>query len=54
MSQSDYLVLAAPLTKETFHVIDEFALAHAKKGQVLINLGRGQVSEQRVGSDNFM
>lgn len=46
MCHSDYLIITAPLTKDTHQMINEFALAHAKKGQILINLGRGQLIDE--------
>ena len=38
---SDHLVLAAPATDETHHVINRGTLAHAKPGLHLINIARG-------------
>lgn len=39
--RSDYLVLAAPLTPETRHMIGEGELWAMKPGAVLVNVGRG-------------
>jgi len=43
MSESDYVLVAAPLTDETRGLISEEAIAHAKKDAVLINVGRGPI-----------
>ncbi|WP_296001187.1 NAD(P)-dependent oxidoreductase [Rugamonas sp.] len=40
---ADHLVLAAPSTAATRHVIDRAALAHAKPGLHLINIARGDL-----------
>ena len=40
-SQSDILSLHCPLTKETYHLIDETALSKCKRGVVLLNTSRG-------------
>jgi phosphoglycerate dehydrogenase-like enzyme len=39
--RSDHVVLAAPSTHETFHLIDRAVLARAKPGLHLINVARG-------------
>jgi len=44
MAESDYLISALALVPDTVHFIGKKALLHAKKGQVLINIGRGQIS----------
>ena len=46
LGQSDYVVVALPLTKETHHLIGDAALSAMKKNAVLINLGRGPVVDQ--------
>lgn len=43
MQESDYLVIAAPLTSETIHMFDKKLFRHCKKGQILINIGRGRL-----------
>jgi phosphoglycerate dehydrogenase-like enzyme len=40
-SRADHLVLAAPLTEVTRHIVDSAVLASAKKGLHLINIARG-------------
>eukprot|EP00659_Diplonema_papillatum_P012941 gene12941-19959_t len=40
-ARSDHLVLAAPLTEATRHIVDREALANAKPGLHLINIARG-------------
>ncbi len=41
LRQADFLVLSLPLTKETYHFLDEKKIARMKKGSRLINVGRG-------------
>lgn len=43
LARSDHLVLAAPSTAATRHVIDAAALVHAKPGLHLINIARGNL-----------
>ena len=40
-AESDIIALHAPLTPETYHLIDERALAKMKRGVMLINTSRG-------------
>jgi phosphoglycerate dehydrogenase-like enzyme len=42
----DYVVVSAPLTAETRHMISDAAFAAMKPSAVLINIGRGPVVEQ--------
>lgn len=44
----DYVIVAAPLTPETFHMIGEPELAAMKSSGVLINVGRGPVIDEPV------
>ena len=46
MRESDFLVVCAPLTQETRHMIGEKQLATARKGQILINIGRGPLIDE--------
>lgn len=41
LEESDHVVLAAPLTAETRHLIDDAALAALKDGATLVNIARG-------------
>lgn len=41
LNQSDFVVLAVPLTDETHHMINSTTLAQMKKNAILINVGRG-------------
>lgn len=45
--QSDYLIVALPLTPATLHLIDERALSSMPSGAFLINLSRGSVVNER-------
>ncbi len=46
VAQSDVLVITAPLTAETRHVIDAAALSAMKPGAVLVNSSRGPVVDE--------
>lgn len=46
LATSDHLVLAAPATDATRHVIDAQALAQAKPGLHLLNVARGSLIDQ--------
>jgi phosphoglycerate dehydrogenase-like enzyme len=46
LAQCDYVVVAAPLTAETRHMISDAAFAAMKPNAVVINVGRGPVIDQ--------
>lgn len=46
MSESDYILVSAPLTEDTIGLIGEEQFQHAKEGAVFINLGRGPVVDE--------
>jgi phosphoglycerate dehydrogenase-like enzyme len=46
MAQSDFVVVALPLTDCTYHLIDARVLAHAKPGAWLINVARGAIVDE--------
>lgn len=46
MAASDHLVIAAPATRETRHMIDASALAHARPHLHLVNVSRGALVDQ--------
>jgi phosphoglycerate dehydrogenase-like enzyme len=46
LAESDYVVVAAPLTPETHHMIGAAAFAAMKSNAVVINIGRGPVIDQ--------
>ncbi len=46
LSDCDFVVAAAPLTRETRHMISDDAIAAMKPNAVVINIGRGPVIDQ--------
>lgn len=46
MSAADFVFVAAPLTPTNRHLIGAWALALAKPGQLMINVGRGSVVDE--------
>jgi glyoxylate reductase len=46
LRESDYVSLHIPLTKETYHIIDEGRLRLMKPGAILINTSRGSVIDE--------
>jgi phosphoglycerate dehydrogenase-like enzyme len=48
LAESDFIVLAAPLTPETEDMINEETLAHVKPGAWLINVARGRLVDERA------
>lgn len=42
----DFIFLHTPLTKETFHLIDENAISKMKDGAVLVNVARGPLVDE--------
>lgn len=48
LAESDYVVVAAPLTAETHHMINDAAFAAMRPNAVIINIGRGPVVDQQA------
>jgi D-3-phosphoglycerate dehydrogenase / 2-oxoglutarate reductase len=48
LEQSDYLVIQAPLTKETHHLIGEPELRRMKRTAVLVNTARGPIVSDKA------
>src|SRR5262245_41913888 len=48
LTRSDHLVIAAPATRETHHVIDRAALARTRPGVHLVNIARGGLVDQEA------
>ena len=48
LAQCDFVVVAAPLTPETHHMIGDAAFAAMKPNAVVINIGRGPVIDQEA------
>ena len=46
LSRSDHLVLAAPATAETYHLLDAAAFGSVKPGVHLVNVARGTLVDQ--------
>jgi D-3-phosphoglycerate dehydrogenase len=46
LHDSDYVVIACPLTKETHHLINSRTLAMMKKSAWIVNVGRGAVIDE--------
>jgi len=46
LSQSDFVLLHCPLTKETFHLIGERELRRMKPSSILINTARGPIVDE--------
>lgn len=48
LGRSDYVIVSAPLTPETRHMVSDAAFAAMKPGAVVINVGRGPVIDQQA------
>ena len=48
LSDADYIVLAAPATVATHHIINQASLAYCKQGVHLINVARGSLIDQQA------
>jgi phosphoglycerate dehydrogenase-like enzyme len=51
LEQSDVLVIAAPLTRETLNMIGAQQLARMKRGSILINVGRAKIVDHVALAD---
>ncbi|CAH0725534.1 unnamed protein product, partial [Brenthis ino] len=48
LKESDFVILCCPLTKDTKHLINNETLKMMKKTSVLVNIGRGDLIDQRA------
>ncbi len=48
LRESDFVVLAVPLTKETQYMINEERLRLMKKTAILVNIARGKVVDTKA------
>lgn len=48
IKQADYVVICLPLTKETRHVFGEKELKQMKKSAYIINIGRGEIIDEKA------
>jgi phosphoglycerate dehydrogenase-like enzyme len=48
LAESDFVVLAAPLTADTVGIIGEAAIARMKPGAWVINVARGELVDERA------
>ncbi|MCH6266000.1 NAD(P)-dependent oxidoreductase [Neobacillus citreus] len=46
--KSDIIILTVPLTKQTFHLINEHMLNQMKNNSVLVNISRGSIIDERA------
>jgi glyoxylate/hydroxypyruvate reductase len=51
MEQSDYLVVCMALTPQTRNLVSAAQIARAKKGMVLISIGRGALIDEQAMTD---
>jgi D-lactate dehydrogenase len=51
LEQSDYVTLHAPLTPETYHLIDDKGISRMKEGAILVNAARGGLVDTRALRD---
>ena len=51
LADSDFVILAAPLTPATHHLIGQEAIAKMKPAALLINVGRGSVVDETAVAD---
>ena len=48
VASADFVVITLPATKETYHMIDQKALAAMKPGAFVVNIGRGSVLDENA------
>lgn len=51
--QCDFLIIAAPYTDETHHLIDESVFASMKDGTYLVNIARGSIIDEKALINNL-
>lgn len=53
VSQCDFLVIAAPYTDNTHHLIDENVFANMKDGTYLVNIAHGSIIDEKALINNL-
>lgn len=53
LPKCDFLIVAAPYTKKTHHLIDESLFSGMKDGTYLINIARGSIIDEKSLIDNL-
>ncbi|HVX09604.1 MAG TPA: NAD(P)-dependent oxidoreductase [Pirellulales bacterium] len=48
LTESDYVIVAAPFTADNLHAFDDEALSRMRRGSFLINIGRGSVVDEQA------
>jgi phosphonate dehydrogenase len=48
LSASDIVILAAPLSRATIHLVDAVALTRIKRGAILVNVARGSLVDEEA------
>jgi phosphonate dehydrogenase len=51
LAESDFVIVAAPLTSTNRHMIGRAAFARMKQGALLINVGRGSLVDEAAAAD---
>lgn len=51
LAQAHFVFVAVPLTADSHHLIDAAALANARPGQFMVNVGRGSVVNEEAVAD---
>lgn len=51
LAQAQFVFLAVPLTPESHHLLDAGALRHCRRGQIIVNVGRGSVVDEEAIAD---
>jgi phosphonate dehydrogenase len=50
LRRSDFVIVATPLTEDTFHLIDATRIGRMKRGSCLVNIGRGSTVDEEAVS----
>ena len=53
LEQSDHIILSAPLTPATFHLVDRNRLAQMKPGAYLVNISRGSIVDEQAVTESL-
>jgi phosphonate dehydrogenase len=48
LAEADFVIIALPLTAETRHLVDRRRIAHAPRGALWVNVGRGSVVDENA------
>lgn len=54
LPQCDFVVVAAPATDKTYHLLDETVFSHMKDGTYIVNIARGSIIDESALTESLL